>query len=275
MKKVILIIIFVFLFFPLNIFAQDDYEFVVDQVPILSSDTTNYINKHSNEIYNKEKIEYYVVAVNSTDGNKIDKYAKTLYKEFELSEKGIIIVLSYDERSIGVYVGSELSSIIPSNVIDEYINDYFLIYLKDNEWDKGIKNGYSSFYKLLSNYYDFESNEVVVYSNSFVSKYYVPIIGLIIWIITIIGYVFSECFIRLMNKKRKFIDIITLIISLIVSILLLVLTYMILPKVLILVLGFEMVAIFSNLYSNSRSNNKKKKRKGRKNKRRLKSNKKR
>ena len=99
-----------------------------------------------------------------------------------------------------------------------------MTYLKNGEWDSGIKNGYSAFYKLICNYYDIDTSDISVYEEGFVSKYKNYIIFLIIWFITLIGYIFSEYFFRLFlnetNKKQSIMDTIIFGVCLFISMLL-------------------------------------------------------
>ena len=160
-----------------------------------------------------------------------------------------------------VRVGEELSDIIYPQIIDEYIEQFFMTSFKNGEWDEGVKNGYSAFYKLLCNYYDVDSSEIEVYKDGFISKYKNYILFLIIWVITIIGYIFSEYFFRLFLKKNSSnVNMDTLIfgVCLFVSMLLINLTYLIMTKAIIIVLAFELVAIFSNILNNSNDKGKKK-----------------
>lgn len=253
MKKIFIFIIFVFMIlFPIKINAlveKSEYEFVTDNSNTLSEDTINYIIKYSNFLYESKKIDYYVVVVKELDGMQLEEYSDLVYDEFEISDKGLLILLSINDRKMRVKVGSDLADIIPSQIIDEYINNYFMPEFKNAEWDDGIKNGYSAFYKMICNYYDIDSSNMEVYNDSFITKYKVPIIFLIIWFNTLIGYVFSEYFIRLFLEKNsydQFTDTLIFGVVLFISILLFILSYILIPKSVLFVLGFEIIAIISN-----------------------------
>lgn len=238
--------------FPIKINAlveKSEYEFVTDNSNTLSEDTINYIIKYSNFLYESKKIDYYVVVVKELDGMQLEEYSDLVYDEFEISDKGLLILLSINDRKMRVKVGSDLADIIPSQIIDEYINNYFMPEFKNAEWDDGIKNGYSAFYKMICNYYDIDSSNMEVYNDSFITKYKVPIIFLIIWFNTLIGYVFSEYFIRLFLEKNsydQFTDTLIFGVVLFISILLFILSYILIPKSVLFVLGFEIIAIISN-----------------------------
>lgn len=271
MKKYL--IIFLLLFIPINVFSlveKSQYEYVTDSSGVLSDETINFIYDSSNYLDKIDDIDYYVVTVKSLDDYTIEDYADKVYKNFNISEKGILILLSTDDRRLRVKVGEDLADIIYPQLIDEYIDEYFMTYFKNGEWDSGIKNGYSAFYKLICNYYDIDTSDVNVYKDNIIGKYKNYILFLIIWFITLIGYIFSEYFFRLFlnktEKKQSIMDTILFGICLFISMLLLNLTYLIMPKALIIVLGFEMIAIISNVINHTRNNdfNSKKKKKKKK-----------
>ena len=254
MKKIIFIFLISLLFIPYSVFAtteKSEYEFVTDNSNILDKDTRDYILDYSNDLHNRLGIDYYVVIIDNLEELDIEKYADTVYEKYGINQKGLLILLSLEDRRLRVKVGEELSDIIYSQLIDEYIDEYFMPYFKDGNFNDGIKNGYSSFYKLICNYYDVSSDEVVVYNDdNIIIKYKNAIIFLIIWFNTLIGYIFSEYFIRFFsNKKKSKLDFSIFIISLIISILLMILTYLINPKALIIVFIFEIIAVLSNIHN--------------------------
>lgn len=264
MRKHFLILFIVLLIIPLNVFSlveKSVNEYITDQGQLLSDETEEYIYNNSKYLDDIIHLDYYVVTVDNLSNLEIEEYADKLYRKFNLREKGILILISKDDRKMRVKVGEELSDVVYPQIIDEYINNFFMTSFKNGNWDEGIKNGYSAFYKLLCNYYDIDSSDIEVYRDNFITKYQTYIIIIIIWIIMIIGYIFSEYFYRLfLNKISKNVNMDTAIfgVCLFISMLLLNLTYLIMPKAVIIVLLFELVAIFSNILNHS-SNMKKRK----------------
>lgn len=264
MRKHLVFLFLLLLLFPLNVFSlvdKNENSFVVDQANILTDETIEYIDGNSHYLNESLAIDYYVVIVENLNNFTVEEYADKIFDKFNISEKGLLILISTDDRKMRVRVGDELSDIVYPQIIDEYIEQFFMTSFKNGEWDEGVKNGYSAFYKLLCNYYDVDSSEIEVYKDGFISKYKNYILFLIIWVITIIGYIFSEYFFRLFLKKNSSnVNMDTLIfgVCLFVSMLLLNLTYLIMPKAIIIVLAFELVAIFSNILNNSNDKGKKK-----------------
>ena len=267
MKKHLIIVFMLFLFIPVNVFSlvsKSESEYITDEANVLTDETKDFIYNNSKYLDDNIQVDYYVVTVDNLNNLSVEEYADKIYKKFDMSQKGILILISKDDRKMRVKVGEELSDIIYSQIIDEYIEQFFMTSFKNGDWDEGIKNGYSAFYKLICNYYDLDSSDVEVYNDSFISKYQNYIIIIIIWIIMLIGYIFSEYFFRLfLNKNSTNVNMDTAIfgVCLLISMLLLNLTYLIMPKAVIIVTLFEFVAIFSNILNNSSTKNKKKRKK--------------
>lgn len=266
MKKYLILLLLIIIA-PINVFSlvsKSEYEYITDSSEVLTEETTNYIYEYSSYLNEMEDIDYYVVTVKDLDNYSIEDYADKVYKSFNISQKGILILLSTDERRLRIKVGEDLSDIIYPQLIDEYIEQFFMPYFKNGEWDEGIKNGYSSFYKMICNYYDIDTSEINVYDDNIFIKYKNYIIFLIIWFITLIGYIFSEYFFRLFmykDKTNQNMDTVIFGVCLFISMLLLNLTYLIMPKALIIVLGFELIAIVSNIMNHTKKNDKQKKKK--------------
>ena len=262
MKKCLIMMLLFIIIAPINVFSlvsKSEYEYITDSSEILKNETIDYIYEYSSYLDEIENIDYYVVTVRDLDSYSIEEYTDKIYRLYNINEKGILILLSTDERKMRVKVGEDLSDIIYPQLIDEYIEQFFMPYFKNGEWDEGIRNGYSAFYKMICNYYDIDTSDISVYDDNFFIKYKNYIIFFIIWFITLIGYIFSEYFFRLFFEKDKLnqnMDTVIFGVCLFISMLLLNLTYLIMPKALIVVLGFELVAIISNILNHSKKNSK-------------------
>ena len=190
-KKYILILVFILLLCPFNINAlvtQSSDIYVTDNANVLKDETKDYIVTYSDFLKDKEKIDYYVVTLKSLEGINLKEYTDYIYDSFNMNEKGLLIVFSKSDRQLRIKTGIKLSKIIPDDVIEEYINSYFMPYLKDEDWNSGIKNGYSSFYKLLCNYYEIDSSPMTVYNGlSFIKKYKYSIFMIILFICSFIS----------------------------------------------------------------------------------------
>ncbi|MCI8459885.1 MAG: TPM domain-containing protein [Bacilli bacterium] len=255
MKKTIIYIISFFLFTaPFTCQAIKEQTFVIDNAKIIKADTTDYINVYSKYLKDNLDIEYYVITETKiNDEMTIEEYTDYIYEAGDISDKSLLIVISKENRKIRIKVGTELSKIIYDETINEYLNNYFVPYLKTDEWDTGIKNGYSAFFKLLCNYYEIDSEVVEVYDgNSFLNKNKTYIIIAIIWITSLFSYIYNNYLKRLNKGHIHLKDKIIISICLLINIGLLIFSYYIQPLSLLVILASELILTLSNLSSSKK-----------------------
>ena len=248
-KKYILILVFILLLCPFNINAlvtQSSDIYVTDNANVLKDETKDYIVTYSDFLKDKEKIDYYVVTLKSLEGINLKEYTDYIYDSFNMNEKGLLIVFSKSDRQLRIKTGIKLSKIIPDDVIEEYINSYFMPYLKDEDWNSGIKNGYSSFYKLLCNYYEIDSSPMTVYNGlRFIKKYNYSIFMIILFICSFISNKLGTYHFNIKKGKitQTFKTDFISILGILLNLYLLLIIYYLLPLGVIVVIGFEVINI--------------------------------
>lgn len=265
MKKLIYFIILFLMIIPLNtlgLVKQSDEIYVTDSAQILNNETEDYIVTYSEFLKENKNIDYYVVTVKSLEGISLEEYTDYVFDSFNMNDLGLLIVISHDDRSIRIKAGSELSKVIESSTIDNYIDSYFMPYLKNDDWNTGIKNGYSSFYKLLCNIFKIDSSTMTVYNGkSFINNYRYTIFIVILWICIFISGFLAK---KIVNIKKGIEKVSTIkdfliAISIIMNIYLLYFCYLLIPLSVFIVLGFECVIIYNILDQNNFFSNKDKK----------------
>lgn len=265
MKKLIYFIILFLMIIPLNtlgLVKQSDDIYVTDSAQILNNEIEDYIVTYSEFLKENKNIDYYVVTVKSLEGISLEEYTDYVFDSFNMNDLGLLIVISHDDRSIRIKAGSELSKVIESSTIDNYIDSYFMPYLKNDDWNTGIKNGYSSFYKLLCNIFKIDSSTMTVYNGkSFINNYRYTIFIVILWICIFISGFLAK---KIVNIKKGIEKVSTIkdfliAISIIINIYLLYFCYLLIPLSIFIVLGFECVIIYNILDQNNFFSNKNRK----------------
>ena len=265
MKKLIYFIILFLMIIPLNtlgLVKQSDDIYITDSAQILNSETEDYIVTYSEFLKENKNIDYYVVTVKSLEGINLEEYTDYVFDSFNMNDLGLLIVISHDDRSIRIKAGSELSKVIESSTIDNYIDSYFMPYLKNDDWNTGIKNGYSSFYKLLCNIFKIDSSTMTVYNGkSFINNYRYTIFIVILWICIFISGFLAK---KIVNIKKGIEKVSTIkdfliAISIIINIYLLYFCYLLIHLSIFIVLGFECVIIYNILNQNNFFSNKNRK----------------
>ena len=258
MKKIILLIVFLLPILLINVYA-DNYKYVVDDGDLLKNDTEEYIDVYSKYLYDVSKIEYYVITVESLGDYDLDTYSDMAYNNYITSKKrdrGLLILISKNDRQVKVIAGKGISKAVTDDIIDEYIDDYFISFLSTNEWDSGIKNGYTAFYKYLCYHLDIDTSGLDVQNgNDFLFKYRYYIFFVCIWICYIIGYLLPKYFMRLFNKNYKVNNIEKLIFygSIFVNVVILYYNYNYMNKYLYILLIVELFSILSSTVLNNKN----------------------
>ena len=175
-----------------NAIVSPTKEFYVnDYANILSSETEKYIIDKSSNLANVDGTQIVVVTVNNLEGDTIENYANTLFRNFGIGDKtknnGLLLLLALEERQFRVEVGYGLEGILPDGKTGRFQDTYIIPYLKNNKWDEGIKNGYDAFYKeiVVQNNLNLNYNEP--YSNGYSDSTF--IIGISMFLGFIIGLI--------------------------------------------------------------------------------------
>ena len=127
-NKFINIILLVLVFLSVNVNAlvsSPTNGFVTDNANVLKDDTEEYINRYSQFLYENTKVDFYVVILKSLEDYDLALYTDYIYDNFQLNDRGILIVGSSNDRIIRIKVGEKLSYFISDEIIDEYISNYF------------------------------------------------------------------------------------------------------------------------------------------------------
>ncbi len=156
MKKLLLFLITL-------LFIPSVYALSVEDVPI-----TNYVNDYSNVL--SDELEDYiieqskklevangtqivVVTYPSLEGEDLEDFTYELgnYYKIGRDSKGLIIFLVTEDRNLRVEVGDNLEGILNDGKVGRFEDSYMIPYLRDNDWENAIRNGYNAFYNEIVN----------------------------------------------------------------------------------------------------------------------------
>lgn len=245
MKKILLLIIILLSNF--NVQAKTNLTYAIDKANLINKETEDYINLYSNYLKQELNIDYYLITIKNNTNLSIEKYADKIFNDYNLTSNSLLILISKENRQIQIKTGSTISKIIPNTIINDYLNKFFIPFLKNNDWNSGLKNGYASFFKLLCNYYEIDSSVIEVYNgNSFFNKYKNYLLIFNIWLASIICYIYCKYFKEKIKKKLSFLDTLIFTVTIVSNIFLLLFSYFLNPLFCILVLLAELIFINSN-----------------------------
>ena len=116
-----------------------------DYANVLSAATEEHINKTS-KTYSGDGTQVVVVTVTSLDGMDIETYSNRLFRSWGIGnadkDNGLLILVSTGDREIRIEVGRGLEGTFNDAKCGRLIDEYAIPYLKDNNYDEGIKNLY-------------------------------------------------------------------------------------------------------------------------------------
>ena len=132
--------------------------YVNDYAGLLSEETKNYIISTNKSLYNQTGSQIVVVTIPSLDGNSIEDYSTELFRNFGIGSKeknnGVLLLLALEERQFRIEVGYGLEGIMPDGKTGRIQDEYIIPYLKQDNWNDGIKNGFSAILKIVSDEYN-------------------------------------------------------------------------------------------------------------------------
>ncbi len=205
MKKIFFIIAFLLLL-PFTVYSLDGY--VVDEAGLLSDETIDYINQYSYYLDSNVEATLYTVVVSQLDDYDIDSYSEAVFREYNMRSNDILILFANDKKSLNILVGEDLSDYFTSDYLNEIIDLYFAPFIKNQNYDKGLKNGFSALYIDLSHYYGIDSSDIELSDgNDFLTKYKTIILIISLSISLLISYFFCIFFRNFLHtKKHSFTD---------------------------------------------------------------------
>lgn len=169
-KKMASIIIMMILF--LNILGiksfalvEPTYDFYVnDYADLLSSDVEQYIISTNKTLNSQTGAQIVVVTVQNLEGQSLEEYSTELFRKFGIGDKtknnGVLMLLALEERQMRIEVGYGLEGVLTDGKTGRIQDEYIIPYLKENNWNEGIRNGYSKILEEVANEYQVDVGEI-------------------------------------------------------------------------------------------------------------------
>lgn len=138
--------------------SPTDAFYVYDGAQVLSEETEQYILKHSRELDVKTGAQIVVVTISSLEGRSLEEYATDLFRQWGIGDaeknNGLLLLCAVEDRQFRVEVGYGLEGDLPDGKTGRMQDTYIIPLLKENQFDEGIKNGYTAFLQEVSTVYD-------------------------------------------------------------------------------------------------------------------------
>lgn len=243
------------LLIPINtqaIVSKSEKEYITDEANLLNEDAEEYIVRYSEFLDQKRNIDYYVVTIKDLDGMELGDYCTQIFQDYRLSDKGVLILISKNDRQLRVQVGEKIEKIVTPQIIDQYINTYFLPYLEREEWNDGIINGYTALYKYICDHYHLDASSMKVDEKlDFITKYK-SILMILILVVAALCNRYYVSFHKKISSHHLFHlwEFLLLLLIVLINIFAISISYLFQPAFILFVLAFEFFLYYSATTNN-------------------------
>lgn len=133
--------------------------YVNDYANIISKEVEEHIISKNTELEANTGAQIVVVTVPNLEGRTLEEYSNELFREFGIGSKeqnsGLLLLLALEERQFRVEVGYGLEGILPDGKTGRIQDEYIIPYLKENNWNEGIKSGFDAYLNTINSEYEY------------------------------------------------------------------------------------------------------------------------
>lgn len=237
-KKNIIVKILILLFIIINAFTVNSLAvvnptkdfYVNDYAGLLNSETKNYIINANKSLYNQTGAQIVVVTIQSLGNDSLEDYSTELFRSFGIGDKtknnGVLLLLALEEREFRVEVGYGLEGILPDGKTGRIQDEYIIPYLRQDNWNDGIRNGFSAILNIVADEYSVEVGAETAVTGESLSDYEMTpfsIVGFTVMplVSVIFGVIIStlEKMKKIKKKKKVVVSTIYMIITIGITVL--------------------------------------------------------
>ena len=147
------------LLYPVSaIVSPNETFYVYDGAQVLSQETEQYIVNASSELASKTGAQIVVVTIPSLEGRSLEEYATDLFRQWGIGDaeknNGLLLLCAVEDRQFRVEVGYGLEGDLPDGKTGRMQDSYIIPLLREDQFDEGIRNGYSAFLQEVADIYD-------------------------------------------------------------------------------------------------------------------------
>ncbi len=131
--------------------------YVLDESNVLTDATRNLIVDTSAALAAQTGAQIVVVTVPSLDGQVLEEYSLEILRSWGIGDKtknnGVLLLVSTGDRLSRIEVGYGLEGVLNDAKTGRIQDDYMIPYLKKDDYDAGMKNGYLAVLKEVCSEY--------------------------------------------------------------------------------------------------------------------------
>lgn len=127
---------------------------VVDQASIIPADKKQSLETKLKELEDKSGIQFVVATIKTLDGNAIEPYANTLFRQWKLGEEknnnGVLLIIAPVERKVRIEVGYGLEGTLTDALSKIVIVNAIAPRFKAGDFGGGIERGVDDVITILT-----------------------------------------------------------------------------------------------------------------------------
>lgn len=127
--------------------ATSDF-YVNDFADILSQSTKDYIIEANKDLNAKTGAQIVVTTIDTLNGEDIETYATEMFRSYGIGDReknnGVLFLIVSGDRKLRIEVGYGLEGAINDAKAGRILDTYVIPSLQNDEWDKGILNGFQA-----------------------------------------------------------------------------------------------------------------------------------
>ncbi|MBQ7901591.1 MAG: TPM domain-containing protein [Clostridia bacterium] len=193
-----------------KIFEVPETISVNDYSGVIQPSTKTYIQSRNEVLMNETQSKIIFVAVPTTGNERIDEYAKRLYKAWSVAYIGdnssVFILLATDDMQYWPIVGSHIESAMTPDIVDDYLLRFLEPDFANRDFDAAIRKTYDA----LADWYSDTFNTALANTpntnadsdNAKSGVSFVSVIGIVLKILLVLALVLIIALIYIRRQIR-------------------------------------------------------------------------
>ncbi|CUH94377.1 hypothetical protein P22_0443 [Propionispora sp. 2/2-37] len=134
--------------------------YIQDYADVVSSATEQRINDLGSRLAAKTKAQIVVVTVKTLGDSTPDEYGLAVLRQWGVGDKelnnGVVMLVAVDDHKSRIEVGYGLEGALPDAKTGRLQDEYMLPFFRQNDYDRGILNGYVALTQVVAAEYGAE-----------------------------------------------------------------------------------------------------------------------
>lgn len=132
--------------------------YIQDYAGVIDAQAKASMNAIAEELQRKTKAQLVVVTIKSLQGESLEEYSLELLRKWGIGDKnlnnGVLLLVAVDDRKSRIEVGYGLEGALNDSLTGRIQDEYILPYLRQNQYSKGIQNGFNALAQIVAKEYN-------------------------------------------------------------------------------------------------------------------------